>query len=101
MNVHTRHMRSAIGTREHFEWSANGDSLRELEPAEDYQRELPLAGATVPMWIYPAAGVFAFVAVVLWAGASSPSAPTTAFVASQSSQQAVSTKGFNRFAGDR
>ena len=66
MNVHTRHMRSAIGTREHFEWSANGDSLRELEPAEDCQRELPLAGATVPTWIYPATVVFAFLAICIW-----------------------------------
>ena len=68
-NVHTRHMRSirpAYGTKDHFDWSANGDSLRELEPAEDYQRELPLAGATVPMWIYPAAAVFAFLAIVIW-----------------------------------
>lgn len=32
----TRHKRMAhrpaIGTREHFDWSANGDGLRELEP---------------------------------------------------------------------
>ena len=34
----TRHARMAhrpaIGTREHFDWSANGDGLRELEPVE-------------------------------------------------------------------
>lgn len=66
INIHTHHMRSAIGSREHFDWSANGDSLRELEPAEHVQREPPLAGATVPMWIYPATVVFAFLAIVIW-----------------------------------
>jgi hypothetical protein len=42
MNVHTRHARCtrpAYGTREHFDWSASGDSLRELEPAEHIQRD--------------------------------------------------------------
>ena len=37
MKVHTHHLRGAIGTRDHFDWSANGDSLRELEPAEIMQ----------------------------------------------------------------
>lgn len=35
----TRHARMAhrpaIGTREHFDWSANGDGLRELEPVTE------------------------------------------------------------------
>ena len=41
-HAHLRHLRCtrpAYGTREHFDWSANGDSLRELEPAEHIQRE--------------------------------------------------------------
>lgn len=41
-HAHTRHLRCtrpAYGTREHFDWSANGDSLRELEPAEHIQRD--------------------------------------------------------------
>lgn len=36
----SRHLRGtlpAYGTKDHFEWSANGDSLRELEPAETMQ----------------------------------------------------------------
>lgn len=37
MNVHLHHLRGAVGTRSHFDWSANGDSLRELEPAETMQ----------------------------------------------------------------
>lgn len=39
-HAHLRHLRCtrpAYGTREHFDWSANGDSLRELEPAETMQ----------------------------------------------------------------
>lgn len=36
MRVHTHHLR---GTRAHFDWSANGDGLCELEPAESIQRE--------------------------------------------------------------
>ncbi len=39
-HAHTRHLRCtrpAYGTKAHFEWSANGDSLRELEPAEIMQ----------------------------------------------------------------
>lgn len=42
IRVHTRHARCtrpAYGTREHFDWSANGDSLRELEPAEHIQAD--------------------------------------------------------------
>lgn len=37
MNLHTHHLRGAIGTHEHFDWSANGDSIRELEPVEVMQ----------------------------------------------------------------
>lgn len=37
MKVHLHHLRGAIGTRSHFDWEANGDSLRELEPAEIMQ----------------------------------------------------------------
>lgn len=36
----SRHLRGtlpAYGTKSHFDWSANGDSLRELEPAEIMQ----------------------------------------------------------------
>ena len=36
----SRHLRGtlpAYGTKDHFDWSANGDSLRELEPAEIMQ----------------------------------------------------------------
>lgn len=67
MTPYTRHLRGAIGTRENFDWSANGDGPRELEPvfAEELQRQ-PLAGATVPLWIYPATTVFAFLAIILW-----------------------------------
>lgn len=38
----SRHLRGtlpAYGTKDHFDWSANGDSLRELEPAEHIQRD--------------------------------------------------------------
>lgn len=62
-HAHTRHLRCtlpAYGTREHFEWSANGDSLRELEPAEHIQRE-PEQFWTVPRSLILAA----FVAVVI------------------------------------
>ena len=34
-HAHLRHLRCtrpAYGTKDHFDWSANGDSLRELEP---------------------------------------------------------------------
>lgn len=58
MTVHTRHarmIRPAIGTREHFDWSANGDGLRELEPVRAEEMQMPLHGATVPLWIYPVA----------------------------------------------
>lgn len=34
---HLRCTRPAYGTKDHFDWSANGDSLRELEPAEIMQ----------------------------------------------------------------
>lgn len=37
MTHHTRHLRGAIGTRGHYDWSANGDGLRELEPVEIMQ----------------------------------------------------------------
>lgn len=39
-HAHLRHLRCkrpAVGTKSHFDWSANGDSLRELEPAETMQ----------------------------------------------------------------
>lgn len=39
-HVHTHHARCprpAYGTKDHFDWSASGDSLRELEPAETMQ----------------------------------------------------------------
>lgn len=42
IRVHTRHARCtrpAYGTKPHFDWSANGDSLRELEPAEHIQAD--------------------------------------------------------------
>jgi hypothetical protein len=42
MKVHTHHLRCtrpAYGTKPHFDWSANGDSLRELEPVEHIQRD--------------------------------------------------------------
>ena len=39
MNVHLHHLRGAVGTRSHFDWSANEDSLRELEPAEHIQTD--------------------------------------------------------------
>lgn len=43
--AYTHHLRGtlpAYGTKDHFDWSANGDSLRELEPAEHIQAD-PLA----------------------------------------------------------
>lgn len=48
---------------------------------------------SVPWWSYPVVAAVVFFAV----GASAT--PTGAFVASPSSQQAVSTKGFNPLAG--
>lgn len=40
--AYTHHLRGtlpAYGTKDHFDWSANGDSLRELEPAEHIQTD--------------------------------------------------------------
>ena len=46
-----------------------GDGLREFEPvlvpAEEMQ--IPLVGATVPTWIYPATAALVFLAIVVWA----------------------------------
>lgn len=46
MKVHTHHLRCtrpAYGAKDHFDWAASGDSLRELEPvlppAEHIQRD--------------------------------------------------------------
>ena len=62
MKVHTHHLRVP---REHFHWSANGDGLRELEPAEGIQREQPLRGATVPLWMFPAPAALTFVLTII------------------------------------
>lgn len=101
MTHHTRHLRGAIGSREHFDWAANGDSLRELEPVfAPTEQPQPIVGTGIG-WVVPMAFVLAVGMTIVWANSGASAAPTTAFVASQSSQQAVSTKGFNRFAGTK
>lgn len=65
MNAHTRHLRGIDRAR--FDWSANGDSLPELEPvhAEEFQRELPLTGYR-PSWrLFAGFAAFTFIATIV------------------------------------
>lgn len=66
INVHTHHLRGPRYSREHFNWSANGDGLLELEPAESIQRDRPLRGAGVPLWMIPATAALTFVLTIIW-----------------------------------
>ena len=89
--------------RERQEWfnrATHSDALREMQlvPTEAEKPKPSIVG-TGGWLVIPMALALTAACVCIWAGASSPTAPTTAFVASPSSQQAVSTKGFNRFAG--
>lgn len=58
-----------IHALEAFNRATHSDALREIQiaPAEEMQADLPLAGATVPAWIYPLCAFFAFAGVCVWA----------------------------------
>lgn len=54
---------------EAFNRATHPDGLREMEiaPAEDIQADLPLAGATVPLWMYAVGSFFDFAGGCIWA----------------------------------
>ena len=47
--------------------TCHSDALREMQiaPAEDLQADLPLHGATVPLWLYAVSLALGFAAVAL------------------------------------
>ena len=65
MTHHTRHLRGAIGSREHFEWAANGDSLRDFEPVLA-QESQPIVGTGLG-WVVPMAFVLSVAITVIGA----------------------------------
>lgn len=52
---------------EAFNRATHPDALRELQivPAEELQADLPLHGATIPLWMIPATAAFTFLATII------------------------------------
>lgn len=71
IHAYTRHTRltSFEEAQEAFNRECHSDALREMQlvPAEEMQ--IPLVGATVPTWIYPATAALFFLAIVIWSNA--------------------------------
>lgn len=38
----------------------------QIVPAEELQADLPLHGATIPLWMIPATAAFTFLATIIW-----------------------------------
>lgn len=53
---------------EAFNRASHSDALPEMQlvPAEEVQRELPLEGVPVPLWLYPATAALAILAIIVW-----------------------------------
>lgn len=54
---------------EAFNRATHADALREMQivPAEELQADLPLHGATIPLWMIPATAAFTFLATIIGA----------------------------------
>lgn len=68
--AYTRHARltSFEEAQEAFNRECHSDALREMQivPAEELQADLPLHGATIPLWMIPATAAFTFLATIIW-----------------------------------